>query len=112
MRKALFAYVGMLMLAGPPVHADEVLANMAYEASECVVYFTIVAEAMSDAKEPAIAARANAASESVHGWALWLTNYAGLREETVGANIKLATRKMFARIDHKMANISILVAEY
>jgi hypothetical protein len=78
-------------------HKD-VLVNMADEAIECVVYFGIVAETMRDAKERDGAARAEAAKDRSLDWALQPTKWAGLKEETVWTNLKLATEYMLMRI--------------
>jgi hypothetical protein len=48
----------------------------------------------------------------MHNWAFQLTEWADLKQETVGANISLATQAMLARIDRNSANIAILTADY
>jgi hypothetical protein len=77
----------------------DVLVNLADEATECVAYFEIAAKTMRDAKEPNGAAQADAASKRSLDWALQLTKWAGLKEETVWANLKFATKYMLARIE-------------
>src|SRR4051794_17439837 len=70
-------------------HRD-VLLNMADEATECIVYFSIAAKTLMDTSEPNLGSAYDAASKKSLDWALQLTQWAGLKHETVWTNLKFA----------------------
>jgi len=105
----VFACAGFLGALPQPAKAEaeihsyiksfhkDVLVNMADEATECVAYFRFVATTLSDAKEANAAAQADTASKASLDWALQLTKWAGLKEESLRANLERATNYMLLR---------------
>jgi hypothetical protein len=111
----LLSYMAILAFAANPARAEvnEVLANMAAEATTCAVYFGFAEKMLrgsSDTEE--MAKRYHAASNGLFVWAYTLTKHSGLKLETVDATMKMEAQRMLRQIDHDMANASILVAEY
>jgi hypothetical protein len=75
----------------------DVLVNMADEATECVAYFRSVAMTLKDTKEATAAAQADTRGKTSLDWALQLTKWAGLKEESLRANLERATNYMLLR---------------
>ena len=86
--------------------------NMAHEAIECAVFFSIMSGALRNSDHAKDAANALLVGTYAIQWGSQLTEKAGLDPATIVARFKMAEDDMLVRIHSDPANVSILLADY